>query len=225
MHRERAFVAGRRSRPRKATSGCRDFPGEARAVGPARLARARRRTPESAVPRGGFPGLRSGPRARRPVLLAAQNRGLSFRIDRGAVIPFSRSPQMPNVSRTKPEERKERAVALKSGPQKGPSPSRMIDGRIEELGDWRGKMLSRLRTLIKQADPEVGRGVEVERGSGVVSRRIDLHRRDVQERREDDLRQGGGARRTHRASSTPASKATPGVPSTSTRARRSTRRR
>ena len=31
----------------------------------------------------------------------------------------------------------------------------MIDGRIKELGDWRGKMLSRLRTLIKQADPEV----------------------------------------------------------------------
>jgi hypothetical protein len=31
----------------------------------------------------------------------------------------------------------------------------MIDERIEELGDWRGKLLSRLRTLIKQADPEV----------------------------------------------------------------------
>jgi hypothetical protein len=35
------------------------------------------------------------------------------------------------------------------------SPSRLIDARIEELGDWRGEMLSRLRTLIKQADPEV----------------------------------------------------------------------
>jgi hypothetical protein len=33
--------------------------------------------------------------------------------------------------------------------------SRMIDGRIQELGDWRGKMLSRIRTLIKQADPDV----------------------------------------------------------------------
>ncbi|HXX11685.1 MAG TPA: DUF1801 domain-containing protein [Burkholderiales bacterium] len=31
----------------------------------------------------------------------------------------------------------------------------MIDGRIKELADWRGKTLSRLRTLIKQADPEV----------------------------------------------------------------------
>src|SRR5258708_1283179 len=37
----------------------------------------------------------------------------------------------------------------------GKSPSRMIDERIEELDDWRGKMLSRLRTLIKQADPDV----------------------------------------------------------------------
>ena len=35
------------------------------------------------------------------------------------------------------------------------SPSRMIDERIEELGDWRGEMLSRLRALIRQADPEV----------------------------------------------------------------------
>ncbi len=43
----------------------------------------------------------------------------------------------------------------KSGPQKSESPSRLIDARIEELGDWRGKMLSRLRTLVKEADPEV----------------------------------------------------------------------
>jgi hypothetical protein len=37
----------------------------------------------------------------------------------------------------------------------GKSPSQLIDARIEELGDWRGAMLSRLRTLIKEADPEV----------------------------------------------------------------------
>ena len=43
----------------------------------------------------------------------------------------------------------------KRGAQKEESPSRMIDERIKELGDWRGKMLSHLRTLIKQADPEV----------------------------------------------------------------------
>jgi hypothetical protein len=35
------------------------------------------------------------------------------------------------------------------------SPSELIDGRIKELGDWRGKTLARLRALIKQADPEV----------------------------------------------------------------------
>jgi hypothetical protein len=35
------------------------------------------------------------------------------------------------------------------------SPSQLIDARIEELGDWRGETLSRLRSLIKAADPEV----------------------------------------------------------------------
>src|SRR3954462_3166131 len=35
------------------------------------------------------------------------------------------------------------------------SPSRLIDKRIEELGDWRGKTLARVRQLIKEADPEI----------------------------------------------------------------------
>jgi hypothetical protein len=35
------------------------------------------------------------------------------------------------------------------------TPSQLIDGRIEELGDWRGTTLARVRTLIKQADPDV----------------------------------------------------------------------
>jgi hypothetical protein len=35
------------------------------------------------------------------------------------------------------------------------SPSRLIDARIKELGDWRGQMLARIRRLIKRADPEV----------------------------------------------------------------------
>ncbi len=43
----------------------------------------------------------------------------------------------------------------KSGPQKGKSPSQLIDARIKELGDWRGKTLSRLRALVKEADPDV----------------------------------------------------------------------
>jgi hypothetical protein len=42
-----------------------------------------------------------------------------------------------------------------SEPQKGKPPSQLIDERLEELGDWRGEMLSQLRTLIKQADPGV----------------------------------------------------------------------
>ena len=37
----------------------------------------------------------------------------------------------------------------------GRSPSELIDARIAELGDWRGELLSRLRGLIKEADPEV----------------------------------------------------------------------
>jgi len=37
----------------------------------------------------------------------------------------------------------------------GESPSELIDARIEELGDWRGELLARLRALIKQVDPEV----------------------------------------------------------------------
>lgn len=35
------------------------------------------------------------------------------------------------------------------------SPAALIDARIAELGDWRGPMLARMRTLIRQADPEV----------------------------------------------------------------------
>ena len=43
----------------------------------------------------------------------------------------------------------------KSGSPKADSPSRLIDARIEELDDWRGEMLGRLRSLIKEADPDV----------------------------------------------------------------------
>ena len=55
----------------------------------------------------------------------------------------------------------------------GGDPSELIDARIEELGDWRGKMLGRLRTLIKQADPDVveewkWRGVPVWSHDGLI---------------------------------------------------------
>ena len=42
-----------------------------------------------------------------------------------------------------------------SGAPDSRTPSELIDGRIEELGDWRGAMLSRLRGVIKVADPDV----------------------------------------------------------------------
>ncbi len=44
---------------------------------------------------------------------------------------------------------------MKSAPHGSGSPSELIDARISELDDWRGEMLSRLRRLVKQADPEV----------------------------------------------------------------------
>jgi hypothetical protein len=61
----------------------------------------------------------------------------------------------------------------KTSPQKSESPSRLIDARIKELGDWRGETLSRLRALIKQADPEAAeewkwRGVPVWSHDGIV---------------------------------------------------------
>ena len=53
------------------------------------------------------------------------------------------------------------------------TPSRLIDARIEDLADWRGEMLARLRALIKQADPDVTeewkwRGVPVWSHAGIL---------------------------------------------------------
>jgi hypothetical protein len=61
----------------------------------------------------------------------------------------------------------------KSEQQAGDSPSQLIDARIEELGDWRGEMLARIRELIKQADPDVveewkWRGVPVWYHDGMI---------------------------------------------------------
>src|SRR6202008_94828 len=64
----------------------------------------------------------------------------------------------------------------KSGPKeekRGDSPSQLIDARIQELGDWRGEMLARIRKLIKQADPDVveewkWRGVPVWYRDGMI---------------------------------------------------------
>ena len=61
----------------------------------------------------------------------------------------------------------------KSAPQTSKSPSQLIDAKIKELGDWRGEMLSRLRALIREADPEVveewkWRGVPVWSHDGLI---------------------------------------------------------
>jgi hypothetical protein len=72
------------------------------------------------------------------------------------------------------------------------SPSKLIDARIRELSDWRGEMLSRIRRLIKQADPEVVVKLTFARGAaladpaglfnasleGKARRAIDLHEGD-----------------------------------------------
>jgi hypothetical protein len=57
--------------------------------------------------------------------------------------------------------------------ERGASPSQLIDARIEELGDWRGETLARVRRLIRQADPEVvetwkWRGVPVWEHDGII---------------------------------------------------------
>jgi hypothetical protein len=67
---------------------------------------------------------------------------------------------------------KKRESGSKDG-KEAASPSRLIDARIKELSDWRGEMLSRVRILIKQADPEVveewkWRGVPVWSHGGII---------------------------------------------------------
>jgi hypothetical protein len=57
--------------------------------------------------------------------------------------------------------------------ERGETPSQLIDARIEELGDWRGETLARIRMLIRQADPEVveewkWRGVPVWSHAGII---------------------------------------------------------
>ena len=63
---------------------------------------------------------------------------------------------------------------MMSAQDDGPSPSELIDGRIAELGDWRGETLARLRALIHEADPEVieewkWRGVPVWSHGGIIT--------------------------------------------------------
>ena len=71
---------------------------------------------------------------------------------------------------------KKATTTMKSGSKEGKegdSPSRLIDAKIKELGDWRGEMLARVRMLIKEADPDVveewkWRGVPVWEHDGII---------------------------------------------------------
>ena len=70
---------------------------------------------------------------------------------------------------------KKTVTAKKAGASdaNGASPSKLIDGRIKELGDWRGEMLARVRGLIKEAAPDVveewkWRGVPVWEHDGII---------------------------------------------------------
>jgi hypothetical protein len=66
-----------------------------------------------------------------------------------------------------------RVTAMPTSGSKDKSPSQQIDARIKELGDWRGDMLSRVRAIVKEADPEIveewkWRGVPVWEHDGQV---------------------------------------------------------
>src|SRR5580698_2495132 len=68
---------------------------------------------------------------------------------------------------------KKSAAQQGKSPSHSKSPSQLIDGRIKELGDWRGEMLGRLRAVIKDADPDVveewkWRGVPVWSHDGIL---------------------------------------------------------
>jgi hypothetical protein len=75
--------------------------------------------------------------------------------------------------RRKAMEKGEAGNMKKSRPKTAESPSELIDARIEDLGGWRGEMLSQLRALIKEADPEVAeewkwRGTPVWSHNGLI---------------------------------------------------------
>src|SRR3954462_9707622 len=80
---------------------------------------------------------------------------------------------MKKVTAKKVTAKKKVAIKKVDTSSKDKSPSKLIDGRIKELGDWRGDTLAQVRALIKQADPEVveewkWRGVPVWYHDGMI---------------------------------------------------------
>jgi hypothetical protein len=111
----------------------------------------------------------------------------------------------------------------KSRSKRAESPSELLDARIEELGDRRGEMLSRIRALIKEADPEMAeewkwRGTPVWSHFGLICTG-EPYKKVVKMSFAK-----GASLKGLQASSIPVSRATPGAPSTSTKATSWTRR-
>ena len=106
----------------------------------------------------------------------------------------------------------------KSGAPQGKSPSQLMDARIAELGDWRGETLGRLRALVRAADPEVVEewkwSVPVWSHDGLICTG-ETYKKAVKMTFARER-----SSRILRTCSTPASRETRGVPSTSARVRR-----
>ena len=86
---------------------------------------------------------------------------------------MSRPPEALAREKNEPRDKQGMKKGKNDPSQKSESPSRLIDARIKELGDWRGQTLSRMRSLIKQADPKVTeewkwRGVPVWSHDGLI---------------------------------------------------------
>ena len=113
--------------------------------------------------------------------------------------------------------------------QEAKTPSELIDERIEELDDWRGATLARVRTLIKRADPDVVEEWKwvkpTSGGTAVWSHDGGICTGEVHKSVVKLTFFKGASLRTRRASSTRASKGRSGARSTFARARASTRRR
>ena len=62
---------------------------------------------------------------------------------------------MKKATRARKKSRSKKSKSSSKDGKGGDSPSRLIDARIKELSDWRGETLARVRSLIKEADPEV----------------------------------------------------------------------
>jgi len=110
----------------------------------------------------------------------------------------------------------------------GESPSRQIDARIEQLGDWRGKMLSNLRALIHQADPGIVEEWKWAKpkspGTPVFSHGGIICTGETYKSVVKLTFARGASLPDHRAFSTSALKATPGARSISMRGMQSTRK-